>query len=114
MVGPLPPSNGQVYLLTCIDRFTCWSEAIPLPDITLTVTWALVSGWISWFGIPSTVTTDRGSQFESDLWRQLMILLGTTRLCTTSYHPQSNGLIEHFHRQLKGALKSSTKPFYLD
>ena len=22
MVGPLPPSRGQVYMLTCIDRFT--------------------------------------------------------------------------------------------
>ena len=77
VVGPLPPSNGQAYLLlTCIDRFTRWPEAIPLPDIsTLTVAQALVSGWISRFTIPSTVTTDRGSQFESDLWRQLMIFL---------------------------------------
>ena len=33
-------------------------------------------------------------------------MLGTTRLRTTSYHPQANGLVERFHRQLKGALKA--------
>ena len=28
IVGPLPPSKGNAYLLTCIDRFTRWPEVI--------------------------------------------------------------------------------------
>ena len=32
--------------------------------------------------------------------------LGITAATTTSYHPQSNGLVELMHRQLKGALKA--------
>uniref|UniRef100_A0A1X7VY97 Integrase catalytic domain-containing protein n=1 Tax=Amphimedon queenslandica TaxID=400682 RepID=A0A1X7VY97_AMPQE len=32
----------------------------------------------------------------------------TTRCRTTSYHPQANGFVERFHRQLKSALKTHT------
>ncbi len=105
LVGPLPHSNGYTYLLTVIDRFTRWPEAFPLPNITAeTVARTFLQGWVVRFGIPTTITTDRGSQFESGLWSDLMEVLGTKRLRTTAYHPQANGLVERFHRQLKGAL----------
>ena len=111
IVGPLPSSKGFMYLLTCIDRFTRWPEAIPIPDMTaLTVAEAFVSGWVARFGVLSTVTTDRGRQFESALWENLMRLIGTKQIRTTSYHPISNGLIERFHRHLKAALKCQTTP----
>ena len=111
LVGPLPPSDGFVYLLTCVDRFTRWPEAIPIPDCTAdTVARAFVQTWISRFGVPSTVTTDRGRQFESHLWKALTQLLGTKHTRTTSYHPIANGMVERFHRQLKSALKASPHP----
>ena len=106
LVGPLPPSRDHTYLLTCVDRFTRWPEAFPIQSITAeAVAKAFLMGWVSRFGVPSTIVTDRGRQFESTLWRDLMQFLGSKRVRTTSFHPQTNGMVERFHRQLKAALK---------
>ena len=112
MPPPLISSaHGYTYLLTCVDRYTRWPEAIPLSTITSeVVARAFISGWISRFGVPSTIVTDCGRQFESHLWSNLMALLGTKRSRTTSYHPQANGMVERFHRQLKAALKAQPNP----
>ena len=59
LVGPLPPSQGYTYLFTIVDRFTCWPEAIPLSDISAsTCARALVSHWISRFGLPGEISSD--------------------------------------------------------
>ena len=115
IVGPLPPCQSFSYLLTCVDRFTRWPEAIPIQNITAsTVAHAFVSGWVARFGVPATITTDRGGQFESDLWRQLMRLLGSQRIRTTSYHPAANGLVERFHRQLKASLSTAPRHQWIE
>ncbi|BHF73781.1 hypothetical protein SprV_0401686400 [Sparganum proliferum] len=111
LVDPLPPSNGSAYMLTCIDRFTRWPVAVAIRDISAeTLTKAFLAHWMSNFGVPATVTTDRGSQFESTLFRELTSLFGTNRIRTTAYHPQANGLVERFYRQLKTSLMAQPDP----
>ena len=107
LVGPLPASEGFSYLLTVIDRFSRWVVAFPLQDITAASCAAVfIRGWISWFGVPSRIITDQGRQFTSSLWRQMASLLGISPVLTTSYHPQSNGMIERVHQTLKERLIS--------
>ncbi|BHF74082.1 hypothetical protein SprV_0401716600 [Sparganum proliferum] len=111
VVGPLPPSNGFTHLLACVDRYTRWAETIPLPNTqTETIVKAFVSHWVAMFGAPSTVTTDRGAQFESALFQTLMNFLGCTRIRTTAYHPAADGIVQRFHRQLKTALRAVEDP----
>lgn len=106
LVGSLPPSDGYTYVLTCIDRFTRWPEAIPLSDIKAeTVAKAFYLNWIARFGVPLRLTTDQGKQFESELFMELNKLLGTQKLRTTAYHPQANGMVERWHRTFKNAIK---------
>ena len=111
IVGPLPYADGFRYLLTCVDRFTRWPEAIPIVDIRAeTVADAFFSEWIARFGTPATITTDRGAQFESKLWDGLCNQFGIVRNRTTSYNPQSSGMVERFHRQLKAAIMAHESP----
>lgn len=107
IVGPLPSSGGYSHLLTIIDRTTRWPEAVPLKDTTAQeCAKTLINSWISRFGVPTDITSDRGPQFTSTLWSEMAILLGSKLHRTTSYHPISNGIIERFHRTLKNALKA--------
>ena len=116
LVGPLPPSQGYTHLLTVIDRFTRWPEAIPLKDTSAnSCAQALIVNWISRLGIPQHITSDRGAQFTSQLWVSISQLLGTELHHTTAYHPQSNGMIERFHRTMKNALRARlTSPSWID
>ena len=42
-------------------------------------------------------------------------MLGVQHQTTTAYHPQSNGLVERFHRRLKGALRARLSgPCWMD
>lgn len=115
LIGQLSPSQGFTYCLTIVDRFTRWPDAIPLNDMTAeTVARALVTHWFSRFGVPSHITTDQGSQFESELFRELAKLIGYHRSRTTSYHPQANGIIERWHRTLKTAIKCHETSNWVD
>jgi cleavage and polyadenylation specificity factor subunit 1 len=99
LVGPPPTSAGYTYCLTAVGRFTRWPEAIPITDITAdTVARALLTGWISRFGCPQTITTDQGRQFESQLFHSTQLSR------TTAHHPAANRLVELFHRTLKAAV----------
>ena len=109
IVGPLPTSAGHSYLLTIVDRFSRWPAAIPMIGISAKeCANALINGWIQYYGVPLTVVSDRGRQFSSALWQELCNVLGTTHEQTTAYHPQANGLVERFHRQLKSCFMSYT------
>ncbi|GBN16221.1 Gag-Pol polyprotein [Araneus ventricosus] len=109
--GLLPPSDGYTYCMTIIDRFTRWPEVIPTTNIAAETTCkALIHDWIPRFGCPVTITTDQGRNFDSHLFRHLNDILGTNRIRTTSYHPQSNGLVERFHRHLESSIIVHSQP----
>ena len=108
LVGPLPASaEGHVYLLTVVDRSTRWVEAIPLRNMEAsTCVDNFISGWVARFGVPATVTTDRGTQFTSSVWAAACKRLGIKHVLTTAFHPQSNGMVERVHRQIKDGLRA--------
>ena len=55
--------------------------------------------------IPNEILTDQGSNFQSQLLRELYRLLHVDAIRTSPYHPQTDGLVERFNQTLKAMLK---------
>jgi transposase InsO family protein len=101
-VGPLPiTERGYRYLLTFIDHFTRFSDAIPIArQDTETIAKEFVMRIITQFGVPKKLLTDRGANFTSAIIQETCKLLKIQKLQTSSYHPQANGLCERMHKLL--------------
>jgi len=106
ITGPHPRSSrSNQYILTLVDHFSKWAEAIPLRNHTAsTVARALVTHVFTKFGAPLQLLTDRGTEFESELFQELMRWMEIDKLRTTAYRPSCNGVVERFHRTLNSML----------
>jgi hypothetical protein len=96
LVGPLPTSaEGFRYLFMLVDRSTWWVEAVPIKTMSaVDCADAFIAAWVSRFGVPANLTSDRGG----DVVRPLLCLkLEVSHQMTTAYHPQSNGMVERAH-----------------
>ena len=107
LVGPFVPSakSNAKYLLTVIDHCTGFVEAIPIRNPTAAeVMDGLMTHVISRYSIPEIVISDNGTCFTAHEIQDWMKQLGIEHRRSTSYHPQTNGKIERFHRTLKSLL----------
>ena len=69
----------------------------------------LLCSWIPFFGVPSEITSYRGAEFTGSIWSSLCKFLEIIYSPTTSFHLQSNGIVERFHAQTaQGFPPSST------
>ena len=56
-------------------------------------------------GVPQEILTDMGTQFVSDVMKEVTRLLSIKQLTSSPYHPICNGLVEKFNSTLKLMLK---------
>ena len=56
------------------------------------------------YDLPEKILSDQGRNFESQLVADLCKLMGTQKLQTSPYHPQTNGQCERFNSTLIGML----------
>jgi len=106
LCGLFPKSyDGKLHILTCTDYFSKWTECIPIKDKqALTVAKALVDNVFSRLGCPWEIVSDQGPEFDNNLLKSLCDCFHITKLRTTPYHPNSNGVAERVHRTLNSMM----------
>jgi hypothetical protein len=123
IVGPLPVSKERfTHLFTMINGSSRWMEGVVAPLTAISVAdcaLAMVREWVFLFGVPDAITSDCDAQFTSTLWSAFCGahitsalwsafcgILGIQHHPTTAYVPQANGMLKHFHWQLKNSLRA--------
>ena len=98
--------SGNKHVLVFQDFLSKWPLVFPIPDQkSWRIVDILVKEIIPSFGVPESLLSDRGTNLLSLLMRDVCDLLGITKINTTAYHPQCNGLVERFNRTLKQMLR---------
>jgi hypothetical protein len=109
IMGPLTQSGkeGNQYILVMGEYLTRYIITAPMPDQTAeTVARTFVNNVILIHGVPEKVLTDQGTNFQSDLMNILYKQYGITRVKTTAYRPQCDGMVERVNRTLADIIAS--------
>ena len=96
IIGPFPKAAGNKrYLLVGTDYFTKWVEAKPLANIrdadAKRFVWRNI---VTRFGVPRTLISNNGLQFDSKAFRRYYCELGIVNRYLTPAYPQGNGQVE--------------------
>lgn len=114
VIGPMPRTpTGKRYIVVAVDHFTKWVEARALEEADAqSIVQFLYEDVICRHGVPTLMTTDRGTEFINELVTALTNVYKIRHIRTTAYHPQGNGQVERTNRIIKDVLAkiTPTKP----
>ena len=107
IVGLLPTAPAQKkLLLIATDYFSKWIEADPFSSIKdRDVTRFIWKNIVCRFGIPRSIVSDNGPQFDSRVYQDFFQELKIKNLYSTPQYPQTNGQAEASNKTLLTALK---------
>ena len=106
VTGCEPSTFGNKHILTIIDHLTGWPEAFPIPDKSAdTIVSTFINKYLPVHMCPRYILSGNGTEFKNNVMDQVLKQLGIEQIFSAPYHPQSNGKLEVFHKQLKPTLK---------
>ena len=103
------PSNGFTAIVTAMDIFSRYLFTYCVTKIDAkTIARVLVDIMTRHAYLPTTIITDKGTQFMSEVVADTTRILGIQLRHATTKHAQTIGILERCHASLKEALKIST------
>jgi len=96
--------SGKKYVMTLQCQFTRFVQVYPCARHDAEATARHLMSFISTFGFPETVSSDRGAHFSAELVKNLCKMLNIKQVLHVPYRPEASGTIERLHRTLKSGI----------
>ena len=88
-------------IMVITDHFTRYAQAYVTPKQTaVVVARTLWENFLVHYVWLEKILTNQGKSFENNLFKELCNLAKVKKLCTSPYHPETNGQCEHFNATL--------------
>lgn len=101
-ITDLPPSEGNTSCLVITDRLSKGVIFEPLKSLSAdNVAKKFFEIFYRRHGIPTAITSDRGTQWVNLMWKRVCELIGITRRLSTAYHPETDGSTERVNQELE-------------
>jgi transposase InsO family protein len=101
LTGPWLKSHNNTFILTSIDHFTKWADAVPIPNKEAhTVAKALVEKIFTQVGCVLQLVSDQGKEFDNQVMTEICHRLHIDKTRTTPYKPSTNASVERMHRKM--------------
>ncbi|SPC63716.1 uncharacterized protein UHOD_11307 [Ustilago sp. UG-2017b] len=116
LIEQLPPSSDFTAILVVVDRLTKMAIFVPTtneldaPELAK----LFLRHVYSKHGLPTSIVSDRGSEFTSHFWHSLSTLLGIENHFSSAYHPQSDGQTERVNQVLEQFLRGYSNHLQTD
>jgi transposase InsO family protein len=110
-ITDLPPSGptGATNCLAITDRLTKGVILVGMDKTTAeTVANVFLTHFYMHHGLPLAITSDRGPQFVSAVWRIICDRLSIERRLSTAFHPQTDGSTERANQEIERVLRVFT------
>ena len=93
-----------------IDVFTRFSQAVIIScKHKETIASTIFKHWVSIFGVPQSILSDNGGEFDNNLFLDGEELLGTKVLTTVAYSPWSYGIAERHNAVIENMILKITR-----
>ncbi|GBG75313.1 hypothetical protein CBR_g19945 [Chara braunii] len=108
--------NGNSQVMVIVDHFSKYAMFIPLPAEARPelVIQKFQMRWVTKYGFPLSIVSDRDSRFTSMSWQKLMEAYSTRLTMSSGRHPETNGQSEQMNRLCQQLLRMYVRPDQID
>lgn len=102
--------GGYTKVLVMGDAFSRFMMTAPIrSDIMKVIAKTFFSRWVTIFGPPERLLSDKGGSVSGAVIQELCDIMGTKKISTTAFHPHTDGMVERYNKTICNTIQKELR-----